>query len=61
MEEHLNWKKHISQVCINISKTSGIFYRITHYTTPKLCMVFLSGFVLGSHSWMISLNLRRQY
>lgn len=33
IDENLNWKQHIERICLKISKTIGILYRIRHDLT----------------------------
>lgn len=35
IDENLNWKRHIQSVCLNLSKTCGILYRIRDNLTPE--------------------------
>ncbi len=30
-DEHLTWKYHIAELCKNLSRTSGIFFKARHY------------------------------
>ena len=31
VDEHLSWKYHINELCIKVSRTTGIFYKVRHY------------------------------
>lgn len=35
VDEHLNWKHHIDQTCIKLSKITGILYRVRHNLTKE--------------------------
>ena len=62
IDDNLNWKEHICYVCLCLSKTCGILYRVrdkltpkqccpstTHYVTQKLRIAFLFGVPPGFH------------
>ena len=31
LDEHLNWKCHIENIALHISRSNGIFYKVTHF------------------------------
>ena len=31
MDEDLSWKHHTAELCIKLSRTSGIFFKVRHY------------------------------
>lgn len=35
IDENLNWKEHIDQTCVKLSKLNGILYRVRHNLTTE--------------------------
>ena len=56
IDEKLNWKQHIKQLNIKISKSIGIIYKFRHFV-PKYTLSMLYNSIIQSHALYGILNL----
>ena len=57
IDDNLNWKQHIANLCTTLSKTAGIMYRIRHKLTTESMLTLYYTLLLKNYVLYIYLGL----
>ena len=60
INEKLNWKQHIKQVNIKISKGIGILYKLRYFVPKSTLRMLYNSFIQSHALWYIELGMCKQ-